>query len=105
MILSVVLKQRNYFNDAQSMLKKIIAEKWLTAKAVIGMYPANAVNDDDIEVYIDEKRSKIITTFHTIRQQTKKPAGQANVALADFVKPCRQTGLYMRLSQCQQASA
>ncbi|MEO6304629.1 MAG: methionine synthase [Bacteroidia bacterium] len=73
------------FNDAQSMLKKIIDEKWLQANAVIGIYPASTVNDDDTEVY-DEKGNKK-ATFHSIRQQTKKPAGQYNIALADFVKP------------------
>ncbi len=73
------------FNDAQSMLKKIIDEKWLQANAVIGIYPASTVNDDDTDVY-DEKGNKK-ATFHSIRQQTKKPAGQYNVALADFVKP------------------
>ncbi|MBL7920846.1 MAG: methionine synthase [Bacteroidia bacterium] len=73
------------FNDAQSMLKKIIDEKWLKANAVIGIYPASTVNDDDTEVY-DEKGNKK-ATFHSIRQQTKKPAGQYNVALADFVAP------------------
>jgi len=77
---------KKLFDDAQQMLKKAIAGRWLTAKAVVGFYPANAV-DDDIEVYSDEKRSTALTKFHTIRQQTKKPAGQANVALADFVKP------------------
>ena len=74
------------FNDAQSMLKKIIAEKWLTARAVVGIYHANAT-EDDIEVYADEKREKAIHTFHTIRQQTKKPAGQFNTALSDFISP------------------
>jgi len=74
------------FNDAQNMLKKIIDEKWLTARAVVGIYPANA-SEDDIEVYEDESRSKLKTTFHTIRQQTKKPAGQYNVALSDFISP------------------
>jgi 5-methyltetrahydrofolate--homocysteine methyltransferase len=73
------------FDDAQNMLKKIITEKWLQANAVIGIYPANSVNDDDVEVY-DEKGNKI-TSFFSLRQQTKKPAGQYNVALADFVKP------------------
>ncbi|MGZ4057162.1 MAG: methionine synthase, partial [Bacteroidia bacterium] len=77
---------RKLFADAQAMLKKIIGEKWLKANAVIGIYPANAV-DDDIEVYEDENRSKLKTTFHTLRQQTKKPAGQYNVALSDFVAP------------------
>lgn len=77
---------KKLFSDAQSMLKKIIAEKWLTARAVIGIYPANAVNDDDIEVvYENGKITKHV--FHSIRQQTKKPAGQFNLALADFIKP------------------
>ncbi len=73
------------FNDAQAMLKQIISEKWLQANAVVGIYPANAVNEDDVELY-DEK-GKTLCTFHSIRQQTKKPAGQYNIALADFVKP------------------
>lgn len=74
------------FNDAQNMLKKIIGEKWLQANAVIGIYPANAVNDDDIEV-LDENKKAVKCSFHTIRQQTKKPAGQYNIALADFISP------------------
>ncbi|MGQ0827407.1 MAG: methionine synthase [Bacteroidota bacterium] len=77
---------KKLFDDAQKMLKKIIAEKWLKATAVIGIYPANTV-EDDIVVYEDEKRTKIKTTFHSLRQQTKKPAGQYNVALSDFIKP------------------
>jgi 5-methyltetrahydrofolate--homocysteine methyltransferase len=74
------------FNDAQSMLNKLISEKWLKAKAVIGIYPANTINDDDIEV-LDSTEKKPLCIFHTIRQQTKKPAGQYNIALADFIKP------------------
>lgn len=77
---------KKLFDDAQKMLKQIIDEKWLTAKAVIGIYPANTVNDDDIEIfYQNGKKDKYV--FHSIRQQTKKPAGQYNVALADFVAP------------------
>ncbi|MHB8258879.1 MAG: methionine synthase [Bacteroidia bacterium] len=80
------------FNDGQAMLKKIISEKWLTARAVIGIYPANAVNEDDIEVYDltpnpSPKERGVLCTFHSIRQQTKKPSGQYNIALADFIKP------------------
>ncbi len=74
------------FNDAKSMLNKIISEKWLTAKAVIGIHPANSIDDDDISI-LDETAKNEICKFHTIRQQTKKPAGQYNIALADFVKP------------------
>ena len=77
---------RKLFGDAQAMLKKIIDEKWLQANAVIGMYPANA-NGDDVVVYEDEKMTTIKTVFHTLRQQTKKPAGQYNLALSDFVLP------------------
>ncbi len=76
---------RKLFDDAQTMLKKIIDEKWLKANAVIGIYPAKAVGDD-IEVYENEN-GKLKTTFHTLRQQTKKPAGQYNVALSDFIRP------------------
>lgn len=74
------------FNDAQTMLKKIISEEWLTARAVIGIYPANAVNEDDIEV-----QGATSCTFHSIRQQTKKPSGQYNIALADFIAPKGKT--------------
>ena len=74
------------FNDAQSMLNKIISEKWLQANAVIGIYPANTINDDDIEV-LDETQKSVKCKFYSIRQQTKKPAGQYNIALADFVSP------------------
>jgi 5-methyltetrahydrofolate--homocysteine methyltransferase len=74
------------FNDAQNMLNKLISEKWLKAKAVIGIHPANTVNDDDIEI-LDSSEKNAVCTFHSIRQQTKKPAGQYNIALADFIKP------------------
>jgi 5-methyltetrahydrofolate--homocysteine methyltransferase len=77
---------KKLFDDAKAMLDKIIKEKWLTANAVIGIYPAHTVNDDDVEV-LDESGKNVKCTFHTIRQQTKKPAGQFNMALADFVKP------------------
>ena len=74
------------FNDAQNMLNKLISEKWLKAKAVIGIHPANTINDDDIEI-LDDTEKNAVCTFHSIRQQTKKPAGQYNIALADFIKP------------------
>jgi 5-methyltetrahydrofolate--homocysteine methyltransferase len=75
---------KKLFDDAQAMLKKIIDEKWLTANAVVGIYEANA-DQDDIIVYNGNGKEK--TKFHTLRQQTKKPEGQANIALADFVAP------------------
>ncbi len=78
---------RKLFNDAQAMLKKIIAEKWLTANAVFGLFPANTVNDDDIEIYGDEKRKKPLMTWHNLRQQTRKPDDIPNYCLADFIAP------------------
>jgi len=69
------------YEDAQVMLKKIIDEKWLTAKAVIGIYPANTVNDDSIELYESNKRDRVKTTLHHLRQQVKKAPGQPNLAL------------------------
>ncbi len=81
------VEAKKLFDDAQEMLNKIIAEKWLTAKGVAGFYPANTVNEDDIEIYDDENRTNVKAVLHTLRQQTKKPDGQANIALADFIAP------------------
>ncbi len=77
---------RDLYRDAQAMLKKIIAEKWLTARAVIGFWPANAV-DDDILVYGDKARKFPIQTLHTLRQQMAREAGRSNLALSDFIAP------------------
>jgi 5-methyltetrahydrofolate--homocysteine methyltransferase len=74
------------YQDAQKLLSRIVAEKRFTARAVIGFWPANAVGDD-IEVYSDEQRSRVLTTFHTLRQQLEKPADQFNHALADYIAP------------------
>jgi len=68
------------------LLKEITTAKLLRARAVYAFWPANAV-EDDIEVYTDESRSKVLATFHTLRQQTKKADGEPNYALADFVAP------------------
>ena len=78
---------RNLFQDAQEMLKIIIGEKWLKANAVIGLFPANSVNSDDIEIYADESRTKLAMTFHNLRQQNVKPQGNPNQCLADFIAP------------------
>jgi 5-methyltetrahydrofolate--homocysteine methyltransferase len=75
------------FNDAQTLLKRIIQEKLFIAKGVVGLFPANSVNDDDIEVYQDESRQKFVMTLHSLRQQDEKPPGRPNRALADFVAP------------------
>ena len=74
------------FDDAQLMLEKMIAEKWITAKARFGLFPANAVGDD-IEIYSDEKRSECLVKWITLRQQLKKTKGQPNLALGDFIAP------------------
>ncbi|MFP5408088.1 MAG: methionine synthase [Gammaproteobacteria bacterium] len=80
------------YNDAQAMLKQMIAENWIEARAVFGLFPANTVNDDDIEVYTDESRENVLMTWHNLRQQMKKPEGRANLCIADFVAP-KDSGL------------
>uniref|UniRef100_UPI00404A215E vitamin B12 dependent-methionine synthase activation domain-containing protein n=2 Tax=Flavobacterium sp. TaxID=239 RepID=UPI00404A215E len=74
----------NLYNDALFMLDKIVAEKWFTAKGIIGIFPANQVNDDDIQLTINNQQP---TTFLTLRQQSQKTAGAPNIALADFIAP------------------
>ncbi|WP_457610540.1 methionine synthase [Lutibacter sp.] len=81
----------NLFADANVLLQKILDEKLLKAKAVFGIFPANAVKDD-IEVYADTKRTDIGATFVTLRQQLKKKEGIPNIALADFIAP-KETGI------------
>ena len=75
------------FNDAKEMLDKIVAEKWISANAVIGFYPANAVDGDITEIYIDDSRSEIKEQLFHLRQQRKKAASKPNMSLADFVAP------------------
>ena len=72
--------------DAHEMLDKIVAEKWLDNKAVVGIWPANSVGED-IEVYTDELRNKVVDKFFTIRQQQKKKRGIPNHSLVDFIAP------------------
>ena len=78
---------RKLFADAQAMLQQIIAERWLSACAVIGLFAANRVGDDDVEIYADDTRKKVRTTFHFLRQQQPKPDAKPNLCLADFVAP------------------
>ena len=77
---------RNLFEDAQAMLAQLIKEQWLTANGVVGFWPANGLGDD-IKVYADESRTKVIATLHTLRQQIARDPGRPNHALADFVAP------------------
>jgi 5-methyltetrahydrofolate--homocysteine methyltransferase len=76
----------NLYADARRMLKTLLAERWLKARAVIGLFPANAVGDD-IEVYADESRTRVLTVLCHLRQQKGKPQGQAHDCLADFIAP------------------
>ena len=78
---------KKLFADAQTMLKQIVDEKWLSARAVIGFFPANNINDDDIEIYANDERTEVQTVLHHIRQQMAKPKGKHNMCLADFVAP------------------
>jgi len=75
---------RDLFRDAQAMLKRIVEEKWFTAKGVIGFWPANA-RDDDVIVWTDETRTEEAARFHGLRQQIKKSNGKPNLCLSDFV--------------------
>jgi 5-methyltetrahydrofolate--homocysteine methyltransferase len=83
---------RQLFADAQGLLDRIIAEKWLTARAVFGLFPANALEDDSLEIYTDQSRKEVLASLHFLRQQKQKPPGRPNRSLADFVAP-RNTGL------------
>jgi 5-methyltetrahydrofolate--homocysteine methyltransferase len=89
------------FADAQKMLQQIVAKKWFTAKGILGIFPANQINDDDIEIKIQNlnfqipnEKSELTTTYNlqpttflTLRQQSQKTAGAPNIALADFIAP------------------
>jgi 5-methyltetrahydrofolate--homocysteine methyltransferase len=79
-------KAKELHDDALRLLDRIIQKKLLTAKAVYGFFAAASVGDD-IQLYTDESRTKPLTVIHTLRQQSEKPSGQPNLALADFVAP------------------
>ncbi|WP_292937142.1 methionine synthase [Noviherbaspirillum sp.] len=82
---------RKVFEEGQALLKKVIEGRWLTANGVIALLPANTVNDDDIEIYTDETRTKVAFTYYGARQQTVKPVidgvARPNQCLADFIAP------------------
>ncbi|MFI5212015.1 MAG: methionine synthase, partial [Ignavibacteria bacterium] len=77
---------KKLFDDANKLLDEVVKGKLLTAKAVIGLYPANSVGDD-IEVYSNEKRNEVLHTFHTLRQQVQKTTSQPYIGLSDFIAP------------------
>ncbi|MEO7741756.1 MAG: methionine synthase [Usitatibacter sp.] len=77
---------RNVHREGQAMLERIVKGRWLTANGVFGLWPAHSIGDD-IEIYSDEKRDRVLMTWHNLRQQSEKPAGNPNQCLADFVAP------------------
>jgi 5-methyltetrahydrofolate--homocysteine methyltransferase len=77
---------RKLFTDAQKLLEEIVSKKLIQPKAVYGFFPANRIGDD-VELYTDESRTKILTTFHFLRQQIEKGDGTPNWCLADFIAP------------------
>lgn len=83
---------RKVYGDATEMLKEIIGNKWLRANAAIGIWPANTVNGDTVEVYNPDGSGEVIHRFETLRQQVKKAKGQPNLSLADFIAP-KETGI------------
>jgi 5-methyltetrahydrofolate--homocysteine methyltransferase len=83
---------RSVYVDGQAMLKQIIDGRWLTANGVMAFYPANQVNDDDIEIYRDESRDEVLFTWRGLRQQGVKREGVTNKCLADYVAP-RESGV------------
>ena len=82
---------RKVLADGQAMLRRLIGGRWLSASAVLGLYPANTVNDDDIALYADETRTEVLLTWHGLRQQTEKHeidgVMRPSRCLADFVAP------------------
>jgi len=82
---------RRVLSDGQRMLKRLIEGRWLTANGVIALYPANTVNDDDIEIYADESREQVLMTWRGLRMQTVRPVVDGvmrpNRCLADYIAP------------------
>lgn len=83
---------KKLYEDARKMIDKVIADKSLQASAIVGFYPANTVNDDDVELYTDDTRTQVLTTFHFLRQQNQKGTDIANNSLADYIAP-KETGV------------
>ncbi|MGH9800263.1 MAG: vitamin B12 dependent-methionine synthase activation domain-containing protein, partial [Blastocatellia bacterium] len=85
---------RKLYEDAQSLLEQIVSRRSIRANGIYGFWPANSISEsgaEDIELYADESRSRVVTTFHTLRQQAEKREGQFNQALSDFIAP-RESG-------------
>jgi 5-methyltetrahydrofolate--homocysteine methyltransferase len=87
---------RRVFDDGQRMLKRMVEGRWVTANGVIGLFPANTVDDDDIEIYADESRTQVLMTWRGLRMQSERPVvdgpdgekiRRPNRCLADFIAP------------------
>jgi 5-methyltetrahydrofolate--homocysteine methyltransferase len=78
---------RALYAEGRAMLERVVEGRWLRASAVFGLFPAAAVEHDDIAIYADEGRTRVLATWHNLRQQNLKPTGRANLCLADFVAP------------------
>ena len=78
---------RQLYDDARTMLERIVKEQWVQAHGVAAIWPANTIEHDDIEIYGDAARTKVIGTFRTMRQQSRKAPGVPYIALADFIAP------------------
>ena len=83
---------RKLWDDGQQMMDRLIEEKWLHANGVIGLFPANMVGEDDVELYTDEGRTDVLATLRNLRQQGEHREGVPNRSLGDFVAP-KDTGL------------
>ena len=84
---NVGLEAKKLFDDANKLLDKVVSEKLLTANGIIGLFPANTIGFDDIEIYFDNTRKVVKRVLHTLRQQSQKSTGEPNIALADFIAP------------------
>src|SRR5690606_8034581 len=89
---TVGAEARKLHEDAKAMLRRVIDGRWLTANGVVGFYPANTVNDEDIEIYADDNRDEVLFTWRNLRQQGAKREGVANKCLADYIAP-RDSGV------------
>jgi 5-methyltetrahydrofolate--homocysteine methyltransferase len=83
---------RKLWDEAQQMLDRVIDERWLRANGVVGLFPANRVDGEDVEVYADESRTAVLTRLHHLRQQGEHRQGLPHRSLADFVAP-KETGV------------
>ncbi|MGH8271899.1 MAG: methionine synthase, partial [Gammaproteobacteria bacterium] len=78
---------RKLFAEAEAMLERMVAERWVEARAVVGLFPANRVGPESVAIYTDETRDRELARLEFLRQQQHKPAGKFNYSLADFVAP------------------